>query len=41
MKHDDIKISSNKSFGIVFCVLFLIIALFPILNGQSIRIWIN
>ena len=39
MKHDDIKISSNKSFGIVFCVLFLIIALFPILNGQSIRIW--
>ncbi len=39
MKHGDIKISSNKSFGIVFCVLFLIIALFPILNGQSIRIW--
>ena len=39
MKHDDIKISSNKSFGIVFCVLFLIIALFPITNGQSIRIW--
>ncbi len=39
MKHSDIKISSNKSFGIVFCVLFLIIAIFPILSGESIRIW--
>ena len=39
MKHSDIKISSNKSFGIVFCVLFLIISLFPLLNGESIKIW--
>lgn len=39
MKHSDIKISSNKSFGIVFCILFLIISLFPILNGEGIRIW--
>ncbi|EDZ60551.1 conserved hypothetical protein [Candidatus Pelagibacter sp. HTCC7211] len=39
MKHSDIKISSNKSFGIVFCVLFLIISLFPLLNGEGIRIW--
>ena len=39
MKHSDIKISSNKSFGIVFCVLFLIISIFPILSDGSIRIW--
>ena len=39
MKHSDIKISSNKSFGIVFCVLFLIISMFPILSDGSIRIW--
>ena len=33
------KINSNKSFGLVFVVLFLIIALWPLLNGNEIRIW--
>ena len=36
---DDIKIGSNKSFGIVFFVVFLIISLYPLLNNESIRIW--
>ena len=36
---DDIKISSNKSFGIVFFVVFLLISLYPLLNNESIRIW--
>ena len=36
---DDIKISSNRSFGIVFFIVFLIIALYPILNQENIRIW--
>ena len=36
---DDIKISSNRSFGIVFFVVFLLIALYPLLNGQEIRLW--
>ena len=36
---DDIKIGSNKSFGIVFFVVFLLIALYPLLNDENIRIW--
>ena len=39
MKNIDIKISSNKSFGKVFSILFLIIAIFPLLNNENIRIW--
>ena len=36
---DDIKIGSNKSFGIVFFVVFLLISLYPLLNNESIRVW--
>ena len=36
---DDIKLGSNKSFGIVFFVLFLLISLYPLLNNESIRLW--
>ncbi len=36
---DDINISSNRSFGIVFFVVFLIIALYPLIHGGEIRIW--
>ena len=36
---DDIKISSNKSFGIVFFVVFLIIATYPLINGDELRLW--
>ena len=36
---DDIKISSNRSFGIVFFVVFLLIALYPLINGEELRIW--
>ena len=35
----DIKISSNRSFGFVFFVVFLLIGLYPLLNGDNIRIW--
>ncbi len=34
-----IKISSNKSFGIVFFIVFLLIAIWPKFNGDEIRIW--
>tara|TARA_A100001015_G_C14721205_1_gene605958 strand:+ start:122 stop:505 length:384 start_codon:yes stop_codon:yes gene_type:complete len=33
------KIPSNKSFGIVFFILFLIISLWPLLNSGNVRIW--
>ena len=36
---DEIKISSNRSFGIVFFVVFLLIALYPILKDNDLRIW--
>jgi len=36
---DDIKISSNRSFGIVFFVVFLLIAIYPLTNGDEIGIW--
>ena len=39
MDYKDIKIGSNKSFGIVFFVLFLLIGLWPLLNGETIRVW--
>ena len=34
-----IKRSSNKSFGIVFFVLFLIIGIWPLLNNEAFRLW--
>ena len=36
---DDIKISSNRSFGIVFFIVFLLIALYPLTYSQEIRVW--
>ena len=39
MKTNNIKISSNRSFGIVFFIFFLIVAIFPLLNDENIRIW--
>ena len=36
---DDVKISSNRSFGIVFFVVFLLVALYPLINGEELRIW--
>ena len=34
-----IKIASNRNFGIVFFVVFLLISLWPILKNGDIRIW--
>ena len=36
---DDTKINSNKSFGIVFFIVFLLIAFYPLINQENIRIW--
>ena len=36
---DDIKIGSNKSFGIVFFIVFLLISLYPLINNENIRLW--
>ena len=34
-----IKIGSNRSFGLVFFFVFLIIALYPIINNENLRLW--
>ena len=39
MDNKDIKISSNRSFGLVFFVLFLVIGLWPLINNNEIKIW--
>ena len=39
MNKNKIKINSNRSFGIVFFVVFLIVGLWPILSENDIRIW--
>ena len=39
MNNNKIKLGSNRSFGIVFFIVFLIIAAYPLLNDNSIRLW--
>ena len=34
-----VKISSNRSFGLVFFAVFLIIGLWPLTSGSSVLIW--
>ena len=34
-----IKLPTNRNFGIVFFLVFLVISLFPLFNNESIRIW--
>ena len=33
------KIASNRSFGLLFFIVFLLIAFWPLLSGETIRIW--
>tara|TARA_B100001027_G_C16060241_1_gene238194 strand:- start:156 stop:545 length:390 start_codon:yes stop_codon:yes gene_type:complete len=39
MKNNKIKLGSNRSFGIVFFIVFLIIAFYPLLNDNPLRLW--
>ena len=40
MKHTrGIKISSNRSFGLVFFIVFLILALWPLKSEEDLRLW--
>jgi hypothetical protein len=34
-----INSSSPKSFGIVFSIVFLVVALFPLINSEGVSIW--
>ena len=39
MDNSNIKIGTNKSFGIVFFIFFFIVSIFPLLNDGNIRVW--
>ena len=39
MKNTEIRISSNKSFGVVFFIVFLIVSIYPLINNGELRIW--
>ena len=36
---DDIKIGSNKSFGIVFFIFFFIVGVYPLFFSGNIKLW--
>ena len=35
----NLKAGSNKSFGLVFFVVFILISFYPVLNGENFRLW--
>ena len=37
--NNNIKIGSNKSFGLVFFIFFFIVSFYPLVNGEDIRKW--
>ena len=37
--HISTEQSSPKSFGVVFSIVFLIIALYPLANSEDVRLW--
>lgn len=37
--HTDVKMGSNRSFGIVFGAVFLIIGVWPMMKGGDARLW--
>lgn len=39
INNSDIKLPSNKSFGIVFFIVFILITFYPLLNNDDLRIW--
>jgi hypothetical protein len=39
MNQNTMPMSTNRNFGIVFSIFFLVIALWPLLNSNEIRYW--
>lgn len=37
--HSSIEVGSNRSFGLVFFAVFLLIGLYPLLGGAPVRLW--
>ena len=39
ISHNKIKAGTERGFGLVFATVFVIIGLYPVLQGQDIRLW--
>ena len=39
ISHISIKSGSEKSFGLVFAILFLILAIYPLFKAENLKIW--
>ena len=35
----NVALPSNRNFGLVFCILFLVVSLWPLLNNNEIGMW--
>ena len=38
-RNPNIKISSNRNFGLVFFIVFLIVSIWPLTYGEPVRFW--
>ena len=38
-QHVEINIGSEKSFGVIFSIIFLIVALYPLADSQVLHLW--
>ena len=39
MKNNNYKLPSNRSFGVVFFIIFFLIGIYPLLKNGDIKIW--
>ncbi len=39
VREDTVRGSSNRSFGVVFTVVFAVIGLWPLIGGAGVRLW--
>ena len=39
MGNHNVSISTEKSFGIVFSIVFLLVAFYPLINSEEIHLW--
>ena len=38
-ERDDVRVGSERSFGVVFAVVFAIVALWPLIRWHGLRLW--
>ncbi len=38
-EHETVAVGSARGFGIVFCIVFVVIGLWPLMNGEALRLW--